>query len=81
MFVRAFLGVAPRAQVVRPNEVLFCVVGFLLLCCVHGPLMRLRGVMVERRHAPARRHDVHEKIASGEIEKPCSCFECPDCCY
>merc|ERR1711871_503719 len=69
-------------RVVRPEAVLTSQLVFLCLCCIQGPLMRWRVVQVERNHPPAKHHNVHEKIASGEIEKPCNCCKCcPACCY
>jgi RsiW-degrading membrane proteinase PrsW (M82 family) len=70
-----------KTELVRPAELLVCVIGFLLLCLAHGPLMRLRVVMLERQHPPDLYHDVHKKIKSGKIQKPCRLYVCPDCCY
>merc|ERR1719313_2545087 len=50
-------------ETARPDELLACQVGSLLLALLHAPLLRLRVVMTERSHPPDLHHDVHKKIA------------------
>jgi len=51
--------------------------------------IRSRVFAIESRYPPDPKHDVHGKIKSGEVTKPCiccscgalTCCACCECCY
>jgi hypothetical protein len=67
---------------------------WLYLPCYLGVIgqvfyIRARVFSVERRYPAEAKHDVHAKIKSGEVPKPCVCAQCGaypccaccECCY